>query len=467
MNLFIFFYLLVNPFLVKEFKPVKNEIKKNIIYVLPKEEQHIINNINGFYGQVGPNPKYYSEKDDYHMFDGDGMIHGVFFENGNITYTNHWIKTDKFNYQNIFHSNLVLNIGSLYRLEKIFLLLLYNFFYKLKLVPNMMGNANTALWYNNNKLYALNERDNPYELKLDFNKKNIDTIKKINIKNTEYFTAHPKKINNEEIFIQSYSNFFPELKLSILDNNLKLKKFITINTNYSGIVHDIGLTDHNIIFCDIPYQFNLTRIYDRKIPFFFDKLKYNKFCIVSKDLCKTDWYDCNESFFIFHYGDCSEDKDYIYFNAVVHNEFNMESFSQLKNSNLPNYSKYRRFILDKKTKKVKIEKKREFEDINVEFPVKYGKFSVLSIFGDNIDVIGFLIVNNFNILNKVYFKNRKMYGEPVFFESNDQIYIMSYTYDDLLNNYLYFYCINTEKSFEIKLDVPINKGFHSIFVKKF
>lgn len=464
MNLFIFLSLLVNPFLIKEFTPVKYEIRKNIEYDLPKEEQNVINNINGFYGQVGPNPKYYNEKDDYHMFDGDGMIHGVFFDNGNITYTNHWIKTDKFNYQNIFHSNLVLNIGSLYKLDKIFLLLLYSFFYKLKLVPNMMGNANTALWYNNNKLYALNERDYPYELELNFDKKNIYTKKKINIKNTEYFTAHPKTSIKNDIFVQSYSNFFPELTLLNLDSNLKLKKYIKINTNYSGIVHDIAMTDNNIIFCDTPYQFNMTAIVNKKIPFFFDKTKNNKFCVVSKDLINIDWYDCNESFFIFHYGECREDNNNIYFNAVVHNEFNMESFSQLKNNDLRNYSKYRRFILDKKTKKVKIEKKREFENINVEFPIKHGKFTLLSIFGDNIDIIGFIIVNDFNILNKVYFKDRKMYGEPSFFENNNKLYIISYTYDDLLNNYIYFYCINTKKSFEINLNVPINKGFHSIFI---
>jgi carotenoid cleavage dioxygenase len=467
MNLFIFLYLFINPFLVKEFKPVKYEIKKNIVYVLPKEEQDVINKINGFYGQVGPNPKYYTESDDYHMFDGDGMIHGVFFENGNITYRNQWIKTDKFNYQNIFHSNLVLSIGSLYKLEKIFLLLLYNFFHKLKLVPNMMGNANTALWYNNNKLYALNERDNPYELKLDFNQKNIETIKKINIQNTEYFTAHPKKSTNDDIYIQSYSNFFPELTLMNLDNRLKLKKYKKINTNYSGIVHDIAMTDNNIIFCDIPYQFNLTRIYDNKIPFFFDKSKNNRFCAVSKDLSNIDWYDCNESFFIFHYGDSYEDKKNIYFNAVVHNEFNMESLSQLKNINIPNYSKYRRFILNKKTKKVKVQKKKEFENINVEFPVKHGKFTLLSIFGNNIDIIGFLVVNDFNILNTVYFKNRKIYGEPSFIEIDNKLYVISYIYDDLLNNYLYFYCINTRKSFEIKIDVSLNKGFHSIFINKY
>ena len=75
--------LFVNPFLIKEFTPIKNEIQKKIDYKLPLEETNILKKINGFYGQIGPNPNYYDN--DYHLFDGNGMIHGIFFDNGTIT----------------------------------------------------------------------------------------------------------------------------------------------------------------------------------------------------------------------------------------------------------------------------------------------------------------------------------------------------------------------------------------------
>jgi carotenoid cleavage dioxygenase-like enzyme len=453
-------YLFVNPFLSNEYAPVKNEIKKNIVYKLPENKKNIIKKINGFYGQIGPNPKYYNEN--YHLFDGDGMIHGIFFDNGNITYHNHWIKTDKLNFENKFNFKIPISISTIKKKEIIFLSFIYKFLELLKIVPNFMGTANTALWKNNNKIYALHERDKPYEIDINFKNKNIKTLQKIDLKNIEYFTAHPRK-DLDNIYVASYDNFRPIVRMLKYDKNLSLIKYNDINTKYNNIIHDIIVTDNYIIFCDTPYQFNITQLLNNKSPFYFDKTKKNRFCIISKDLEIINHIDCNESFFIFHYDNFYEDIDNIYFTAIVRNNFDMDMLSS--NVNIINYSKYRKFIINKKTKKIIIEKKKEFEYFNVDFPISKNKITILSIIENTFDIIGFLIVKDFKLIKKYILKDRKIYAEPSIIEIDKKIYIVCFTYDKYFKSYLYVYDYIKNNGIEIKLDVNINKGFHSIFIE--
>jgi carotenoid cleavage dioxygenase len=452
-------YLFINPFLSNEYKPIHNEIKKNIIYNLSSNKKNIIQKINGFYGQIGPNPKYYDEN--YHLFDGDGMIHGIFFDNGKLTYHNHWVKTDKLNFEDKLKIKIPIGIGTIKKKEIILFSFLYKFLELFKIVPNFMGTANTALWKNGNKIYALHERDKPYEININFENKNIETVKKIDLDNIEYFTAHPRKdLNN--IYVASYHNFLPKLKLLKYDKNLNLIKYKDINTKYNNIIHDIVVTDNYIIFCDTPYQFNITQLMNNKSPFYFDETKKNRFCIVSKDLETIDHIDCDESFFIFHYDSFSEDNDNIYFTAIVRNNFDMDMLST--DLNVTNYSKYRKFIINKKTKKLTIQKKKEFEMMNVDFPISYNNISILSIIENTFDINGFLIVKDFKIINKKILKDRKIYAEPSIINIDNKLYIVAFTYDKYFNNYLYIYDYMSNEEIEIDLDVSINKGFHSIFI---
>jgi len=346
-------YLFINPFLSNEYAPVKIEMEKNIIYKLPENKKNIIKKINGFYGQIGPNPKYYNEN--YHLFDGDGMIHGMFFDNGNLTYINHWIKTDKLNFENKLKFKIPISISNIKKKEILFLSFIYKFLELFKIVPNFMGTANTALWENNNKIYALHERDKPYEIDINFKNKNIRTLQKIDLKNIEFFTAHPRK-DLHNIYVASYDTFRPIVRILKYDTKLSLIKYKDINTKYNNIIHDIMVTDNYIILCDTPYQFNITQLLNGKSPFYFDKTQKNRFCIISKDLEIINYVDCDESFFIFHYDNFYEDNNNIYFTAIVRNNFDMDMLSS--NLSIINYSKYRKFIINKKTKKIIIEKKK-------------------------------------------------------------------------------------------------------------
>ena len=59
-------------------------------------EGEIPRDLAGVFYRNGPEPLHPTRGDDYHWFDGDGMIHAVHFEDGAATYRNRWIRTKAF-----------------------------------------------------------------------------------------------------------------------------------------------------------------------------------------------------------------------------------------------------------------------------------------------------------------------------------------------------------------------------------
>ena len=77
-----------NPYLLGVFAPVEHEITADDLTVIGE----IPSDLNGVYLRNGPN-RQFAAPGRYHMFDGDGMIHAMHFENGTARYRNRWIRT--------------------------------------------------------------------------------------------------------------------------------------------------------------------------------------------------------------------------------------------------------------------------------------------------------------------------------------------------------------------------------------
>src|SRR5439155_24692448 len=78
-----------NPFLKNEFAPVHEEVtadKLKVVGTLPKE-------LDGMYVRNGPNPQF-PPRNNYHWFDGDGMLHGVRLRDGKASYRNRYVRTE-------------------------------------------------------------------------------------------------------------------------------------------------------------------------------------------------------------------------------------------------------------------------------------------------------------------------------------------------------------------------------------
>ena len=78
-----------NPYLHGPYTPVVSEITAVDLKVT---EGEIPGDLYGAYMRNGPNP-IFEPRGDYHWFDGDGMVHGVYLRDGRASYIRKWVKT--------------------------------------------------------------------------------------------------------------------------------------------------------------------------------------------------------------------------------------------------------------------------------------------------------------------------------------------------------------------------------------
>lgn len=138
-----------NPYLHGLFAPVVDEVEAE---ALPVEGQ-LPRDLFGAYVRNGPNGRF-APRNRYHWFDGDGMVHGIWFEDGTARYRNRWIATEG--------AQLELQRG-----EAIWPGVLGPFDRSVPLAP-LKDTANTdlivwkdrilALWYESGRPYALDPR---------------------------------------------------------------------------------------------------------------------------------------------------------------------------------------------------------------------------------------------------------------------------------------------------------------------
>ena len=80
-----------NPYLHGLFAPVEKQVAADNLDVIGE----IPRDLHGGYFRNGPNPKT-PPKGMHHWFDGDGMIHGIWFEDGKARYANRYVATEDF-----------------------------------------------------------------------------------------------------------------------------------------------------------------------------------------------------------------------------------------------------------------------------------------------------------------------------------------------------------------------------------
>ncbi len=80
---------IANPYLHGPYTPVVSEITAVDLCVTAGE---LPGDLHGAYLRQGPNPVY-APPGPYHWFDGDGMVHGVYFRDGRVSYVRKWVQT--------------------------------------------------------------------------------------------------------------------------------------------------------------------------------------------------------------------------------------------------------------------------------------------------------------------------------------------------------------------------------------
>jgi carotenoid cleavage dioxygenase-like enzyme len=81
-----------SPFLTGHHQPNRMEVDAPDLVIRGR----IPNDLAGVFYRNGAEPLYPPTDEDYHWFDGDGMVYAFFIEDGRVAMRNRWVRTDKF-----------------------------------------------------------------------------------------------------------------------------------------------------------------------------------------------------------------------------------------------------------------------------------------------------------------------------------------------------------------------------------
>ena len=428
------------PFFISTIKK-RREIKRRQIKMGQKD---FLEKINGFYGLIGPNIERKETKSIYDLFMGNGIVQGVFIKNGSITYIKQEVETDKFKMEDHYWRKPIPILP----------------------IPNMLGVANTAFFHFKNKTYALFERDLPYVIDIDFDKKKMNTLGKCEIEDITHFSAHPKiRFSDDYSYIETidYDILQKKVKVYQLDPYFRILSTLKIPMKYASMVHDFISTPNSIILLNSPFMadIHLLPTFSAKIKL--DVTKSSIFYVVERENNRIERYYTNEGIYIFHYTDVYETEKEITIYAPVHLSLD---FSKLEIK-----GKYRKLVLNKQTRTVKIEQNPELEKWNVEFPVPFyhenkKKIMMRYVEAENWLNTGFIICHQLEIERRICFQGKCICGEPsiINMDDTDDPYALFFTIDKTDTGYFNILNLVTEENVEITINEKMKIGFHSLFL---
>jgi len=428
---------------------IKNdEITKRIEYELPLEKQDVVNKFNGAYALIGPDVDINKVSTLFDLFVGDGIIQSVFFDNGELTYSRNYIKTEKLLLEEKM-GKIPKNVGYY---------LFFGILHKMKLFPNFLGLANTAILKIKDKTYALYERDMPYLIKFDFFQKKVNTIKKVILPDMTYFSAHSQyNPTTRTIDTIEYDMMTNNVHYNQLTNYFTLLRTKSIKMEYLPIVHDFLKTEYKIVVVDSPLIIDFKNLLRKKVPIILDNQKKTIINVLDKRTFHINKYYINEGFYIFHYADYKEDEKVIEIYASLYNTLD---FSDLNIS-----GKYRKMVINKETRAVEIIKNVELEELDLEFPVKFENNIILRN-NENKRTNGYVICHELTIVKKLIFTNRFFAGEPAVHYVGKQPYLISFAFDENYEkkSFLIIIDLTTYETIEIPINESLTLGFHSQFI---
>lgn len=225
-----------NPYLLGPYAPVDTEIESSDLEVIGK----IPSDLNGLYVRNGPNPRM-PTVGRYHWFDGDGMLHGVYFENGKASYRNRWIRTEGLQAEEDADHTLWRGMaeprtenpddGSRLRLKDV---------------------ANTDVLFHNGNLLALWYLSGaPYSIDpATLETRGVETWGDTR---SSCVSAHAKvDPRTGELVFFDYGPIPPYMSYGVVSADGVVKHFTDIDIPGARMPHDMAITEHHSILMDLP-----------------------------------------------------------------------------------------------------------------------------------------------------------------------------------------------------------------------
>jgi hypothetical protein len=332
---------------------------------------------------------------------------------------------------------------------------------KLGFIPNVLGLANTAISKFGDRIFALFERDYPYEMRINFENQTISTVKKVHIRELSHFSGHSKLVSDEvplyssngskEIHTMDYEVIHKTVDYYRFSQDFDLIKKNQIKTKYIPIIHDFAVFNSKFFILDAPFKWDWTQ----KIPVVFDRSKPSYIIIYDNKENIIRRIPANyPGFYIFHYADIEEINNKINIYAPIYDNID---FSSLAIS-----GKYR--MLSIQGGAMIIYKNPVLENMNLDFPKKWRSYVILRGI-TNHKITEFVVCKGLTIIKKIKLPEDRFFcGEHSVVEIEGSPYLVGFSYDASDKGYICVIGVFINEYAEQAVDQSIMIGFHSIFM---
>ncbi|MFD6463870.1 carotenoid oxygenase family protein, partial [Streptomyces roseolus] len=232
-------------FLTGHHRPNRMEVDAPDLFI----EGELPDDLGGVFYRNGAEPLYPPTTEDYHWFDGDGMVYAFFFEDGRVSLRNRWVRTDKLLLEMKEHRKLFGVHGNPLTTDPLAQGTRYN-------------TANTNIVLHGGKLLALMEGAPPVRL----DPRSLDTLGEEHYGGviTTTFGAHPTvdHATGELINIGSIARrggTAPELRYDIIDRDGRPIKTETVPVPHQSMLHTFFVTENYVVFPVTPLDISIRR----------------------------------------------------------------------------------------------------------------------------------------------------------------------------------------------------------------
>ena len=234
-----------SPFLAGHHQPNRMEVDAPDLLIRGQIPQDLA----GVFYRNGAEPLYPPTDEDYHWFDGDGMVYAFFIENGRVSMRNRWVRTDKFLLEQGQGRRLFGVLGNPMTADP-------------ALHGTRYNTANTNVIIHGGKLLALMEGAPPVAL----DPRSLDTVGEHTYGDliTTTFSAHPK-VDHRTGELVNIGNAVHGLggeaviRYDVIDADGTPTKTEFIGVPHMTMMHTFLLTENWVVFPVNPLEFSLER----------------------------------------------------------------------------------------------------------------------------------------------------------------------------------------------------------------
>ncbi len=278
-------------YLMGNYRPVHQELSSGPLRItgeLPADLQ-------GMYVSNSSNPKF-RPKNKYHWFDGDGMVHGVLFRDGEATYRNRYVRTEGL--QREEEAGAALFTGIRDRPD-----------WSSPEGP-FKDNANTDLAFHAGRLLALWWLGGKArQLRLP----ELETVGNCDFGGqlTSGMSAHPKvdPVTGEMIYFD-YGLTPPFLLYGVISPEGNVVHHTPIDLPGPRAQHDIAITENYTLLFDVPMYFDPMNLKQGRLKTVFNRSMPSRIGVLPRHSTEPRWFE-TEAFYMYHTINAYEEDDAI------------------------------------------------------------------------------------------------------------------------------------------------------------